>query len=45
MQVSKRELNRRSEKLTGSKLAGEGGGDNGRPQSNIYANRWIHEND
>jgi len=35
MQVYKYELNRRSEKLTGSKLAGEGGEDSGKPQGNI----------
>jgi hypothetical protein len=35
MQVYKYELSRRREKLTGSKLAGEGGEDSGKPQSNI----------
>ena len=35
MPVYKYELSRRRKKLTGSKLAGEGGADNGKPQSNI----------
>ncbi len=43
MQVYKYELSRRKEKLTGSKqVAGEGGGDNGKPQSDFPANGWVH---